>query len=60
MDELTAATVARGVAKIAALMPEGWQFIIMFHSDEDLETFSREVRGSVYRLPWPASRYCSE
>ena len=52
MDELTAATVARGVAKIAALMPEGWQFIIMFHGDEDLETFSREVRGSVYRLPW--------
>jgi hypothetical protein len=45
MDELTSATVARGVAKIAALMPEGWQFVIMFHGDEDLETFSREVRA---------------
>jgi hypothetical protein len=52
MDELTAATVARGVAKIAALMPEGWQLIIMFHGDEDLEVFTREVRASVYRLPW--------
>jgi AAA domain len=52
MDELTAATVARGVAKIAALLPEGWQLILMFHGEEDLATFCREVRGAVYRLPW--------
>jgi hypothetical protein len=52
MDELTAATVARGVAKIAALLPERWQLMMMFHGEEDVETFRREVRGSVYSLPW--------
>jgi hypothetical protein len=52
MDELTAATVARGVAKIAALLPDGWQLMMMFHGEEDLEVFRREVRGSVYSLPW--------
>ena len=57
MDELTSATVARGVAKVAALLPEGWQLILMFHGDEALETFRREVPASVYYLPWlgPAS-----
>ena len=52
MDELTSATVARGMSKIASMLPEGWQLLLMFHSDEDLETFRREVPGSVYRLPW--------
>ena len=52
MDELTSATVARGVSKVASLLPEGWQLLLMFHSDEDLETFHREVPGSVYHLPW--------
>jgi hypothetical protein len=52
MDELTSATVARGVSKVASLLPEGWQLLLMFHSDEDLETFRREVPGSVYHLPW--------
>ncbi len=52
MDELTSATVARGLSKIAALLPEGWQLMMMLHSEEDLETFRREVPGSVYYLPW--------
>jgi AAA domain len=52
MDELTAATVARGVAKVAALLPEGWQLMMMFHGEEHVETFRREVPGSVYCLPW--------
>ena len=52
MDELTSATVARGVAKVATLLPEGWRLILMFHGEEDLETFRREVPASVYYLPW--------
>jgi hypothetical protein len=52
MDELTSATVARGVSKVASLVPEGWQLMLMFHGEEDLETFRREVPGSVYYLPW--------
>jgi hypothetical protein len=52
MDELTSATVARGLAKVAALFPEGWQLILMFHGEEDLEAFRREVPASVYYLPW--------
>ena len=54
IDELTSATVARGVSKVAALLPEGWQLLLMFHSEGDLETFRREVPGSVYHLPWLA------
>ena len=52
MDELTAATVARGIAKVAALFPDGWQLMMMFHGEEHVETFRREVRASVYSLPW--------
>ena len=52
MDELTSATVARGVSKVAALLPEGWQLLLMFHGEEAIEIFRREVPGSVYRLPW--------
>lgn len=52
MDELTSATVARGVTKVAALLPAGWRLIMMFHGEEDLEAFRREVPGSVYYLPW--------
>jgi AAA domain len=52
MDELTSATVARGLSKIAALVPDGWQLVLMFHGVEDLETFRREVPASVYKLPW--------
>jgi hypothetical protein len=52
MDELTSATVAGGVAKVSALLPEGWQMILMFHGEEDLETFRREIPASVYHLPW--------
>jgi hypothetical protein len=52
MDELTSATVARGVSKVAALLPEGWQLLLMFHGEEAVEIFRREVPGSVYRLPW--------
>jgi hypothetical protein len=54
MDELTAAAVARGIAKIAALLPPGWQLMLLFHGEEDLETFRREVPASVYYLPWLA------
>ena len=56
MDELTASTVARGMAKVAALFPPGWQLLLMFHGEEDLETFRREVPGSVYYLPWLGPR----
>ena len=38
--------------RAAALFPEGWQLMMMFHGEEDVETFRREVRGSVYSLPW--------
>ena len=52
MDELTSATVARGVAKVATLLPEGWRLILMFHGEENIETFRREVPASVYYFPW--------
>lgn len=52
MDELTAATVARGLSKLAALLPDGWQLMLLFHGEEDLQTFRREVPGAVYYLPW--------
>jgi hypothetical protein len=40
------------VSKVASLVPEGWQLMLMFHGEEDLETFRREVPASVYYLPW--------
>lgn len=52
MDGLTSATLARGMAKIAALLPAGWQLMLMFHAEDDVEIFRREVPSSVYHLPW--------
>ena len=43
MDDLTSATLARGISKLAALLPQGWQIVLMLHWDDDLETFRREV-----------------
>ena len=52
MDELTSATVARGLTKIASLLGGRCQLVIMFHNLGDLETFRRELPADVYYLPW--------
>jgi hypothetical protein len=55
MDELTVTTVARGLARVAELLPEHWKLLLLFHGEDDLERFRREVPGAVYQLPWLVS-----
>ena len=52
MDELTVAAVARGIAKIMRIFPPMLRLVFLFHGENDLERFHREVRGAVYYLPW--------
>lgn len=56
MDELTVSSVAKGLAKIVRLWQhlgtEPWQLIFLFHGEEDLERFRREVPAALYHLPW--------
>lgn len=52
MDEMTATTLARGLAKVTALFEEPWQMILLFHGEDDLERFRQEMPAAVYHLPW--------
>ena len=52
MDEITVTTLARGLNKLIKLFPGNWQIIMLFHGQEDLERFCREIPASVYSLPW--------
>ncbi|MCK4764629.1 MAG: AAA family ATPase [Candidatus Aminicenantes bacterium] len=52
MDEITVTTLARGFNKLLKLFPKNWQIIMLFHGEEDLERFRREVPAAVYSLPW--------
>lgn len=52
MDELTVSTLARGIAKVSLLWPEGCQALFLFHGEDDMERFRREMPAAVYLLPW--------
>ena len=52
MDEITVTTIARGFNKLVKLFPRNWQIMMMFHGQEDLERFCREIPAPVYLLPW--------
>lgn len=53
MDELTATTLARGLAKVNQLWrDDDWQMLLFFHGKDDLERFRGEVPAAVYSLPW--------
>ncbi|MBP2315329.1 ATP-binding protein [Azospirillum soli] len=52
MDELTATTLARGLAKVVELLDEAWTLMLLFHGEDDLERFRQEVPAAVYSLPW--------
>jgi hypothetical protein len=52
MDELTVTTLARGLGRLVRLMPPGWNLVFLFHGEDDLERFRRELPCAVYRLPW--------
>nr|WP_295829532.1 AAA family ATPase [uncultured Azospirillum sp.] len=52
MDELTATTMARGLAKVTELLGEAWMLMLLFHGEDDLERFRHEVPAAVYFLPW--------
>lgn len=51
MDELTVTVLARGLSKLVERLP-GWQLLLLFHGEDDLERFRRELPAAVYRLPW--------
>jgi hypothetical protein len=52
MDEMTVTTLARGMAKLVRLLPKGWELLLLFHGEDDLERFRREVPAAVYSLGW--------
>jgi hypothetical protein len=52
MDELTVAAVARGLAKVMRIFPSMLRLVFLFHGENDLDRFRRELRSAVYYLPW--------
>lgn len=52
MDEMTVTTLARGLARLVRLLPENWQLLLLFHGEDDLERFRREMPAAVYSLGW--------
>lgn len=52
MDELTVTTLARGMAKLVHVLPEGWRVVMLFHGEDDLERFRHELPAAVYKLEW--------
>lgn len=52
MDELTVTTLARGLAKLLAVIPERWSIMMLFHGEGDLARFHDEITCGVYLLPW--------
>jgi ABC-type molybdenum transport system ATPase subunit/photorepair protein PhrA len=60
-DELTVSAVACGLQKMVFKFSsevEDWQFLILLHSEADLNRISSLVPGTVYLPPWlsPADR----
>lgn len=55
MDELTSTSLARGLTKVVRLWAElgrTERLLLLFHGNEDIERFSKEIAAAVYRLPW--------
>jgi energy-coupling factor transporter ATP-binding protein EcfA2 len=57
MDELTVTTVARGLARLIRILPEGWEILALFHGEDDLERFRRELPALVYLLEWQSPNH---
>lgn len=57
MDELTVATLARGLGRLLAVFPETWSCLFLFHGEVDLEIFRRELHSEVYKLDWLRPTY---
>lgn len=61
LDELTVTAVACGLQKLVFKFNsevEDWRFLILLHSEADLNRISSLIPGTVYLLPWlsPAER----
>ena len=52
MDEMMVTTLARALAGLMPLYPEGWSILALFHGQEDIERISDEADSTLYRLPW--------
>jgi hypothetical protein len=52
MDEQTVTVLARGIGKLATLLPGGWQLVFFFHGEDDLARFRNELPARIYPLPW--------
>ena len=52
MDEQTVTVLARGIGKLALLLPGGWQLVFFFHGEDDLSRFRNELPAWIYSLPW--------
>ncbi|MBF0213392.1 MAG: AAA family ATPase [Magnetococcales bacterium] len=52
MDELSTVALARGIGNIKRIMPDGWNLLMMFHGEDDMQRFTFEVEAAQYRLPW--------
>lgn len=52
MDELTATTLARSLAKLERLWGRRWQLLLFFHGQEHRERFRQEIPLASYQLPW--------
>ena len=55
MDELTSTALARGLAKVVRLwesLGRTEELLLLFHGQDDLARFSKEIGAASYRLPW--------
>jgi hypothetical protein len=55
MDELTSTALARGLAKVVRLwasLGRTEELLLLFHGEDDLARFSKEIGAASYRLPW--------
>ncbi|MBC8010839.1 MAG: hypothetical protein H7067_12175, partial [Burkholderiales bacterium] len=60
MDELTVATVTRGLARLLRLWGDetiklaDWDIVLLLHGEETCQRVLLETRAAFYRLPWLA------
>ena len=55
MDELTCTALARGLTKVVRLwttLDRAEELLLLFHGQDDLARFSKEIGAASYRLPW--------
>ncbi len=57
MDELTVATLARGLARLLrhpawSAADRRWELLVLLHSEDNVDRFATELGLPVYRLPW--------